>query len=68
MITKKQISDVYDAIQLGTKDYILKNNFEGVILGLSGGIDSALTLAIASDILSKDKILPVLCRLSIPHH
>ncbi|MEC8421511.1 MAG: NAD+ synthase [Pseudomonadota bacterium] len=57
---KKQISDIYEAIKLGTKDYILKNNFEGVIIGLSGGIDSALTLAIASDILSKDKILPVL--------
>ncbi len=40
---------IYNALVCGLKDYVEKNNFPGVILGLSGGIDSALTLAIAVD-------------------
>lgn len=47
---------VYKALVLGIRDYIEKNNFKGVIIGLSGGIDSVLTLAIAVDALSKDKV------------
>tara|TARA_B100000575_G_C23123434_1_gene650478 strand:- start:799 stop:2430 length:1632 start_codon:yes stop_codon:yes gene_type:complete len=52
--------DLYEAIKIGTYDYIKKSNLNGVILGLSGGIDSALTLAIASDIFHKDDIEAVL--------
>ena len=48
--------EVYAALVLGTKDYVLKNNFKEVVIGLSGGIDSALTLAVAVDALGKDKV------------
>lgn len=47
---------VYEALKLGVKDYVKKNGFPGVLLGLSGGIDSALTLAIAVDALGADKV------------
>jgi NAD+ synthase (glutamine-hydrolysing) len=49
-------TDVYDALVLGTRDYVEKNRFPGVILGLSGGIDSALTLAVAVDALGADRV------------
>lgn len=48
--------EVYDALVVGTRDYINKNGFPGVILGLSGGIDSALTLAVAVDALGADRV------------
>jgi NAD+ synthase (glutamine-hydrolysing) len=44
---------VYGALVLGTRDYVNKNGFAGTVLGLSGGVDSALTLAIAVDALAK---------------
>ncbi|WP_133130097.1 NAD+ synthase [Legionella yabuuchiae] len=47
---------IYEALVCGLRDYIQKNNFPGVILGLSGGIDSALTLAIAVDSLGKERV------------
>ena len=47
---------VYKALVLGVRDYIEKNNFMGAIVGTSGGIDSALTLAIAVDALGKNRI------------
>ena len=47
---------IYKALLLGIKDYVSKNGFNGVILGLSGGIDSALTLALASDALGPDQV------------
>ncbi len=47
---------VYGALVLGVRDYVHKNGFEGAILGLSGGIDSALSLAIAVDALGKDNV------------
>ncbi|MCB5184743.1 NAD+ synthase [Methylobacillus gramineus] len=47
---------VYQALSLGLRDYVQKNGFPGVVLGLSGGIDSALTLAIAVDALGADKV------------
>ncbi|GAB3248102.1 glutamine-dependent NAD(+) synthetase [Chitinimonas naiadis] len=53
-------ASVYDALTLATRDYILKNGFPGVIIGLSGGIDSALTLAIAVDALGADKVRAVM--------
>jgi len=47
---------IYQSLVLGLRDYINKNNFPGVIIGLSGGIDSALTLALAVDALGSDKV------------
>ena len=47
---------IYRALQLGLRDYVGKNGFPGVIIGLSGGIDSALSAAIATDALGPDKV------------
>ena len=47
---------VYDALVIGVRDYVEKNGFPGVLLGLSGGIDSALTLAVAVDALGRDRV------------
>jgi len=47
---------IYQALVLGTRDYVRKNGFTSVVLGLSGGIDSALTLAIAVDALGADHV------------
>jgi len=51
---------VYEALKMGVKDYVEKNGFPGVLLGLSGGIDSALTMAIAVDALGADKVEAVM--------
>lgn len=51
---------IYKALICGVRDYVHKNNFPGVLLGLSGGIDSALTLAIAVDALGADKVHAVM--------
>lgn len=51
---------VYEALVLGVRDYIYKNGFAGAVLGLSGGIDSALTLAIAVDAIGADKVEAVM--------
>ncbi len=51
---------VYSALVLGVRDYLGKNGFPGAIIGLSGGIDSALTLAIAVDALGADKVRAVM--------
>lgn len=56
----KDEASIYHALCLGVKDYIRKNRFPGVLLGLSGGIDSALTLAVAVDALGADKVLAVM--------
>ncbi len=53
-------ADLWDALVLGVRDYINKNGFPGVLLGLSGGIDSALVLAIAVDALGKDRVRTVM--------
>jgi NAD+ synthase (glutamine-hydrolysing) len=50
----------YQAMVLGLQDYVIKNRFNSVILGLSGGIDSALTLAVAVDALGADKVSAVM--------
>ena len=49
-------AEIYAALVLGVQDYVQKNGFRGVVLGLSGGIDSALTLAIAVDALGADHV------------
>ena len=51
---------VYRTLVLGVRDYVGKHGFPGVVMGLSGGIDSALTLAIAVDALGKDKVHAVM--------
>lgn len=53
-------ADLWDALVLGVRDYIGKNGFPSVILGLSGGIDSALVLAVAVDALGKDRVRTVM--------
>jgi NAD+ synthase len=47
---------VYHAMMLGLRDYVTKNGFPGIVLGLSGGIDSALTAAVAVDALGADRV------------
>lgn len=54
-----QIEEIYQALVLGTRDYVLKNNFKKVTLGLSGGIDSALVAAIAKDAVGAGNVLGV---------
>ncbi|MDX2102722.1 MAG: NAD+ synthase [Alphaproteobacteria bacterium] len=51
---------IYAALTLGLKDYVTKNGFPGVVLGLSGGIDSALAAALAVDALGADKVWAVM--------
>lgn len=51
---------IYTALVTGVRDYVRKNGFPGVLLGLSGGIDSALTLTIAVDALGADKVHAVM--------
>lgn len=55
-----KIESVYSALLMGTRDYVNKNGFESVVLGLSGGVDSALTLAVAVDALGADRVHAVM--------
>lgn len=48
--------EVYSALVLGLKDYVGKNNFQGGIIGLSGGVDSSLVAVLAADALGKDRV------------
>lgn len=57
-------ASVYQALVLGVRDYVRKNGFKGVVLGLSGGIDSALTLAVAVDALGAENVEAVM----MPYH
>ncbi|MGB0684034.1 MAG: NAD+ synthase [Magnetovibrionaceae bacterium] len=50
------LENIYQAVQLGLRDYVGKNGFPGVVLGLSGGVDSALSAAIAVDALGPNKV------------
>ncbi len=51
---------IYEVLKRGLRDYVLKNGFESVVFGLSGGIDSALTAAIAADALGPEQVLAVM--------
>ena len=51
-----QVQNIYQAVILGTRDYILKNNFKKVFLGASGGIDSALVAVIAADAIGSKNV------------
>ena len=53
------LDEVYRALTVGVRDYVRKNGFEHVVIGLSGGIDSALTAVIAVDALGADNVLGV---------
>jgi len=53
------IEEIYKALVLGTRDYMMKNGFKKAVVGVSGGIDSALTLCIAVDALGKDNVAAV---------
>lgn len=55
-----QEQDIYSAMVLGVRDYVNKNGFEGAILGLSGGMDSALVAAIAVDALGADRVSTIM--------
>ncbi|MBN2290093.1 MAG: NAD+ synthase [Candidatus Glassbacteria bacterium] len=52
----ERIAEVYRALVLGTRDYVSKNNFSKVVIGLSGGIDSSLTAAVAADALGPENV------------
>jgi len=54
------VAEIYQALTVGTRDYVRKNGFKKVVLGLSGGIDSALTACIAVDALGKENVVGVL--------
>ena len=54
--SEERSHSVYHAMMLGLRDYVNKNRFSGVVLGLSGGIDSALSAAVAVDALGKDRV------------
>ena len=54
------MAEIYQALVMSTRDYVERSGFPGVILGLSGGIDSALTLAIAVDAIGADKVQAVM--------
>jgi NAD+ synthase (glutamine-hydrolysing) len=55
----RPLEEIYQALILGTGDYVRKNGFQKVLLGLSGGIDSALTATIAMDALGKESVVGV---------
>jgi NAD+ synthase (glutamine-hydrolysing) len=54
------VREVYEALVLGTRDYVHKNGFADVVIGLSGGVDSALVAAIAADALGPEHVVGVL--------
>jgi len=53
-------AQVYAALVMGVRDYINKNGFPGALIGLSGGVDSALVLAVACDALGADRVRAVM--------
>ena len=57
---KSELTSIYDTLVMGVRDYIEKNGFKGIVLGLSGGIDSALSLAIAVDAIGQDRVEAVM--------
>jgi len=60
MPERDDLAEVYQALVSGVQDYVEKNGFKGVLIGLSGGVDSALTLAIAVDAIGPDKTRAVM--------
>lgn len=60
MLMLSQESEMYQALVVGLRDYVNRSGFKGVILGLSGGIDSAFSLCVAVDALGSDKVYAVM--------
>lgn len=60
LVEPEFLQQTWDALVLGTRDYVNKNHFPGIVLGLSGGIDSAVTLAIAVDALGAERVRAVM--------
>jgi NAD+ synthase len=58
--TPEPLAQIYGAMVLGLRDYVEKNRFPGVVLGLSGGIDSAISAAVAADALGPDRVRAVM--------
>jgi len=58
--TETGLASLYNALVQGVRDYVNKNGFKGIVLGLSGGIDSALTLAIAADAIGADRVKAIM--------
>src|SRR5207249_11162452 len=52
----ERLEEIYAALVLGVRDYVNKNGFPGVVIGISGGIDSALTACIAADALGAERV------------
>jgi len=52
-----ELTEVYSALVVGTRDYVIKSGFRGAVIGLSGGIDSALTVAIAAEALGAENVV-----------
>ena len=57
--TYNELESMYEALKLGVSDYVRKNNFQKILVGLSGGIDSALTATIAVDALSPENVIGI---------
>jgi NAD+ synthase len=55
-----RLQQIYQAMMLGLRDYVQKNGFPGIVLGLSGGIDSALSAAVAADALGPERVRAVM--------
>lgn len=55
-LSEDDLDSIYNAMMLGLRDYVNKNGFPGVLIGLSGGIDSALTAVVAADALGPDRV------------
>jgi NAD+ synthase (glutamine-hydrolysing) len=60
VVSPERLDNVYRALVLGVRDYVTKNHFKGAVIGLSGGIDSALTLSIAVDALGNENVAVLL--------
>ena len=56
----EEMEEVYEALVLGTRDYLTKNGFKKVVIGLSGGVDSAMTAVVAKDALGAENVVGVL--------
>ena len=59
-VSLTELQEVWQALVVGVRDYVNKNGFPGVVLGLSGGVDSALTLAVAEAALGTDRVQAVM--------
>ncbi|NOT34480.1 MAG: NAD+ synthase [Candidatus Eisenbacteria bacterium] len=59
VLVREPVAEIYDALVLGTRDYVLKNGFREVVLGLSGGADSALVACIAADAIGSTQVIGV---------